>query len=60
MQMNDDVTDDLALASRVAEGDQQALETLYARYADALFAFTTLRIRGRMLRTFGKIHGQQR
>jgi RNA polymerase sigma-70 factor (ECF subfamily) len=31
--------DDLDLASRVAAGDEEALEVLYARYADPLFAF---------------------
>ncbi len=33
------MNEDLDLARRVAAGDQQALEALYARYAEPLFAF---------------------
>lgn len=39
MQTFDNDEEDLALASRVAEGDLGALDALYERYADALFAF---------------------
>jgi RNA polymerase sigma-70 factor (ECF subfamily) len=37
---------DLGLARRVAEGDAQALEAMYARYADPLFAFIAGRLDG--------------
>jgi RNA polymerase sigma-70 factor (ECF subfamily) len=46
MQTDDNDADDLSLASRVAEGDPCALETLYARYADSLFAFVYHRLEG--------------
>jgi RNA polymerase sigma-70 factor (ECF subfamily) len=34
-----EAADDLTLARQVADGDETALETFYARYADPLFAF---------------------
>ena len=34
-----ETADDLTLARQVADGDETALETFYARYADPLFAF---------------------
>ncbi len=37
--MSIDPNNDLTLARRVAAGDEAALEALYARYADPLFAF---------------------
>jgi RNA polymerase sigma-70 factor (ECF subfamily) len=37
--MKSDATDDLALARRVAAGDEAALSDFYERYADPLFAF---------------------
>ncbi len=39
MQTHDNSLDDLSLASRVADGDECALEALYRRHADSLFAF---------------------
>ena len=35
----DDTAEDVRLAARVRTGDQQAVEALYQRYADPLFAF---------------------
>ncbi|MHC4592914.1 MAG: RNA polymerase sigma factor [Planctomycetota bacterium] len=37
--MNANFADDMRLARRVAAGDESALEALYARHADPLFAF---------------------
>ena len=37
--MGSNSMDDLTLARSVAAGDETALVTLYARYADPLFAF---------------------
>ncbi|MCJ7738231.1 MAG: RNA polymerase sigma factor [Anaerolineae bacterium] len=37
---------DLGLAQRVAAGDEQALEMLYERYADSLFAFVVHQLAG--------------
>lgn len=37
---------DLALARRALDGDEQALECLYARHADALFAFIVHQMHG--------------
>lgn len=39
MPREDDRADDLDLARRVAAGDESALEVLYRRYGDLLFAF---------------------
>lgn len=39
--------DDLKLARRAADGDAQALEAIYARYADALHAYVAHRLGGR-------------
>lgn len=38
-QMDPGTTEDLALAERVAQGDEEALTALYERYADPLFGF---------------------
>jgi RNA polymerase sigma-70 factor (ECF subfamily) len=38
--------DDLKLARRAADGDAQALEAIYARYADALYAYVAHRLGG--------------
>ncbi|HYG34041.1 MAG TPA: hypothetical protein VEC99_04625, partial [Clostridia bacterium] len=37
--MDQDATDELALAERVAQGDESALNVLYERYADPLFGY---------------------
>jgi RNA polymerase sigma-70 factor (ECF subfamily) len=37
--MSAEFSDDVSLASRVAAGDRSALEALYARYAEPLYAF---------------------
>jgi len=46
MQTDDNDAEDLSLASRVAEGDPSALEAIYARYGDSLFAFVYHHLEG--------------
>jgi len=38
-QMDSEIAEDLALAQRIASGDESALKTLYQSYADPLYAF---------------------
>lgn len=41
LQMDPEIAEDLALAQRVVSGDESALETLYERHADPLYAFVS-------------------